>query len=167
MLGRLAAITRLEQWGDFIVRIAACALLMLVGALGAQGAEVYRSTDANGTVRYSDRPLDQNAKQVFVATAPRGRSAPTPAPARSSDAKDTAEKQGDPNRGVQAETTTPAQQADVKAKNCEIAKQRQQSYSEAHRLFKTDENGQRVYLSDSEIDQARVRAEADVHTWCN
>jgi hypothetical protein len=141
-------------------------MLILAGAFGAHGAEVYRSTDANGTVRYSDRPLDQNARQVFVAAAPRTRqAAPAPAPAKS-DAKDDGAKQGDPNRGVQAETTTPAQQAETKTKNCEVAKQRKQSYSEAHRLFKTDENGQRVYLSDSEIDQARARAEADVHTWC-
>ncbi|HEX5049591.1 MAG TPA: DUF4124 domain-containing protein [Gammaproteobacteria bacterium] len=142
---------------------------MLVGALGAHGAEVYRSTDANGTVRYSDRPLDQNAKQVYVAAAPRTRAAPAPAPARpgAGEAQDDAAKQVDPNRGVQAETTTPAQQAEVKAKNCEVAKQRKQSYSEAHRLFKTDANGQRVYLSDSEIDTARARAEADVHTWCD
>ena len=144
-------------------------MLVLVGALGAHGAEVYRSTDANGTVRYSDRPLDENSKPVYVASAPRSsRSAPAPAPAKraGNDAKDDAAKQGDPNRGVQAETATPAQQAEQKAKNCEVAKQRKQSYSEAHRLFKTDEKGERVYLSDSEIDQARARAEADVHTWC-
>src|SRR6185436_19453825 len=143
-------------------------MLILAGAFGAHGAEVYRSTDANGTVRYSDRPVDQNSKQVFVAAAPRSRSAPAPAQPSAGDAKNEAAKPGDPNRGVQAETTSPAQQAEVKTKNCEVAKQRKQSYSEAHRLFKTDDKtGERVYLSDSEIDQARVRAEADVHTWCD
>jgi hypothetical protein len=143
-------------------------MLILAGALGAQAAEVYRSTDSNGTVRYSDRPLDQNAKPVYVAAAPHGsRSAPAPARPAAGEAKDDAAKQGDANRGIQAETVSPAQQADIKAKNCEVAKQRKQSYSEAHRLFKTDEKGERVYLSDSEIDQARARADADVHTWCD
>jgi hypothetical protein len=142
-------------------------MLILVGACGAHGAEVYRSTDANGTVRYSDRPLDGNAKPVFVATSRSGRTATAPAPAAArpanTEAKDDGAKEGDPNRGVRAET---AQDAELKAKNCQIAKQRQQSYTEAHRLYKTDASGQRVYLSDSEIDQARAQAEADVHTWC-
>src|SRR5689334_7049124 len=115
MLGTLAAITRLEQWGVFIVRMTACAMLILVGACGAHGAEVYRSTDANGTVRYSDRPLDGNAKPVFVATSRSGRTATAPAPAAArpanTEAKDDGAKEGDPNRGVRAET---AQDAELK-----------------------------------------------------
>lgn len=152
------------------MRIAACAMLILVGAVAAQGAEVYRSTDANGTVRYSDRPLDVNAKPVFVAalrsrsSSPQGQAAARP---NAQQPKDDAAKQGDQNHGIQAETITPAQEAELKAKNCQVAKQRQASYGEAHRLFKTDANGQRVYLSDSEIDQARAQAVADVHTWCD
>ena len=153
------------------MRIAACAMLTLVGALVAQGAEVYRSTDPNGNVRYSDRPLDEGSKPVFIASLPRAsRSAPAPRTAAQPNeqtSKEEPAKQGDPNRGIQAETTSPAQQAEIKAKNCQVAQQRKQSYTEAHRLFKTDASGQRVYLSDSEIDQARARAEADVHTWCD
>jgi hypothetical protein len=141
----------------------------VAGAVAAQTTEVYRSTDANGIVRYSDRPLDANAKPIYVAAAPHGARQATQGAARpnAGDAKEDAAKQGDPNRGVQAETATPTQQADTKAKNCQVAKQRQASYSEAHRLFKTAPNGERQYLSDSEIDQTRARAEADVHTWCD
>jgi hypothetical protein len=145
-------------------------MLILVGAVAAQGAEVYRSTDPNGNVRYSDRPLNESSKPVFVASLPHAaRSAPAArgaAQPNEETAKEPA-KPGDPNRGIQAETTSPEQQAEIKAKNCQVAQQRKQSYAEAHRLFKTDANGQRVYLSDSEIDQARARAEADVHTWCD
>src|SRR5882672_7697982 len=143
-------------------------MLILVGAVAAQGADVYRSTDANGTVRYSDRPLDENSKPIYVASA-RSRSSASSQTSRpnAEPAKEDGAKPGDPNRGVQAENTTPVQQAETKAKNCQVAKQRQASYSEAHRLFKTAPNGERQYLSDSEIDQARARAEADVHTWCD
>jgi hypothetical protein len=144
-------------------------MLILLGAFAAQGAEVYRSTDPNGNVRYSDRPVDESSKPVFVASLPRpARSAPRPAAQPNEDtAKEETANKGDANRGIQAETTSPAQQAEIKAKNCQVAQQRKQSYAEAHRLFKTDASGQRVYLSDSEIDQARARAEADVHTWCD
>lgn len=144
-------------------------MLILLGAFAAQGAEVYRSTDPNGNVRYSDRPVDESSKPVFVASLPHAaRSAPRAAaqPNEGTSKEETVNK-GDANRGIQAETTSPAQQAEIKAKNCQVAQQRKQSYTEAHRLFKTDASGQRVYLSDSEIDQARARAEADVHTWCD
>ena len=151
------------------MRIAACAMLILLGAFGAQGAEVFVSKDANGNVRYSDRPVDPSSKPVFVAALPHsGRSgSPPPAAQPNEAAKDDAAKPGDPNLGIQGETVSPTQQAEIKTKNCGVAKQRQQTYTEAHRLFKTDASGQRVYLSDSEIDQARARAEADVHTWCD
>jgi hypothetical protein len=144
--------------------MAGCALLALTASV-AYGAEVYRSTDANGVVSYSDRPQGANSQYIYVATPrppsgmlPRGTAAPTPGPG-----------QADP--AVQAPpppvALPPSELEAQRARNCEIARERQQRYSVAHRLFRTLPNGEREYLSDAEIDDARARAAADVENWCD
>jgi uncharacterized protein DUF4124 len=152
------------------VRIAGCALLMLVVA-AAHGADVYRSTDANGTVSYSDRPQSDDAQPIRVAvTRPAAARSAAPAARSSADAAAPAAPAaapGDPNAGIAAEAgPTPTQLAEQRAKNCTVARERQSSYSQAHRLYRALPNGEREYLSDSEIDKARTQAEADIKTWC-
>ncbi len=53
-----------------------------------------------------------------------------------------------------------------RAAACEKAKQRYESYSQAHRLYSPAADGERVYLSDAEIDQARLEAKQAVDEWC-
>ena len=150
------------------MRIAAT--LLILAATAATGADIYVSTDANGVVTYSDRPDSLDAQPVLVATSRGGRAAAprvaaAPRPAAPAGAG-TAANPGDPNAGVQGELD-PKQVADQKAKNCEIARSRQANYTNARRLFKTLENGEREYLSDSDIDKARAQAAADVKAWCD
>jgi len=152
------------------VRIAGCSLsLLILVAATTHGADIYRSTDANGVVSYSDRPQSARDEHVVVAraAAPRAVAAPeTSAPA--ANAEPAAATPGDPNAGIQGETgPTPAELAELRAKNCTVARNRQTSYSQAHRLYRQLPNGEREYLSDSEIDNARAQAEADIKTWCD
>lgn len=139
------------------MRIAACALLALVSG-SSFATEVYRSTDANGTVVYSDRPVDPKAEYVLVATprsaAARKSAAPRPPPAQASAPAQT---------GARAAA---AQSADERAKLCTTARERLQRYTISRRLYRTLENGEREYLTDAEIDDARARAAADVENWC-
>ncbi len=144
------------------MRIAACSLLILAAAT-ASGADIYRSTGADGVVRFSDRP-EGNAEPVHIASA-RVTRTPVPRPAAAAAAA-TAPAE-DPNRGVQADNSpTPAELAELKTKNCTVARERQASYSTAHRLYRELPNGEREYLSDSDIDKARAQSEADIKTWC-
>jgi hypothetical protein len=135
----------------------------------ANGAEVYRSTDANGVPTYSDRP-NANSVPIYVATQQPGRSgntvAPRPAapPANANAAPATQQAAAAREPGAQQ---TPAERAAERAKNCTIARERVEKYAVAHRLYRDAGNGQREYLTDGEIDEARARAAADVSTWCD
>ena len=159
-------INRLDHLESLYVRTVAYALLALV-ATAAFGAEVYRSTDAKGNVIYSDRPENSTSRPVVVLT-PHPSSSPhivTAPPAPAEAAKPGTEQAGAPKR--EKREPTPAEKAEDRAKNCKIARERQQSYSVAHRLYRAGPNGERQYLSDAEIDEARAKAAADVETWCN
>jgi hypothetical protein len=139
----------------------------------AHAAEVYKSTDANGTPTFSDRPdQGQRAERVYVATPRAGRPGnpinPRPAPeTQQPAAAQPGAKAGTPaNAAAAPAQPTAAELAAEKAKNCQIAKERQEKYSISHRLYRDLGNGEREYMSDADIDKARSQAAADVTTWC-
>jgi hypothetical protein len=134
--------------------------ILMVLPLGALADDIYRSVDANGVVVYSDRPsADAEAITVVASVMQTARPA---APAE--------DEASDEDRAVFAEVpreATPEELAAERAQNCEIARQRATAYSQSQRLFRTDADGERIYLTDDEIDEARSTAEADVAAWCD
>jgi len=150
--------------------------LLVLALLGtaAASADVYRSTDAKGTVVYSDRP-SENSEPVIVTTSKPGRPgnpiAPRDTKAASGAPNDAATQASAPGAQAQAGQKqkgdiTPAEKEAERAKNCQTARERKTKYDQSHRLFKLAPNGDREYLSDAEIDTARTQAAADVQTWC-
>ena len=145
-------------------------LLLALLATTAYGGQVYKSTDANGNVVFSDRPSEKS-EPVNVAVPGTGRPGN---PITSPESKAAANAQGG-NGQTQANAAgaqkkekvqTPAEKDAERAKNCASARERKTRYDESHRLYKPGTNGDRVYLNDAEIDQARAQAAADVQTWC-
>jgi hypothetical protein len=146
-------------------------LLALLGTAAAS-ADVYRSIDAKGTVVYSDRPSDLNAEPVVVMAPKAGRPGNPITPKAATDSAQANATNGQSNApGAQAaqkgakKEPTAADQED-RAKNCQAARERKQKYDMSHRLYRAGANGEREYLNDAEIDEARARAAADVQTWC-
>ena len=52
-------------------------------------------------------------------------------------------------------------------KNCDIARETQQRYTLSRRLFRTNAVGEREYLDDAAVAEARAKAAADVKDWCD
>jgi hypothetical protein len=61
---------------------------------------------------------------------------------------------------------TAAEIAAEKERNCVAARERADRYSTSQRLYRTLPNGEREYLSDAELSEARAKADADVVNWC-
>jgi hypothetical protein len=145
----------------------ALAFFLIVFVAGpALSADVYRSIDEKGIVKFSDRPDATDAERVVVVTAPPARPAvSSAAPARSA---------GDPaagpivvDGGETRREATPAERAEERARNCEIATERAERYRTSRRLYRELPNGEREYLDDAQIDAAKAQAEADVTRWCS
>lgn len=157
------------------MRIAAFVLLTVVcgGALAAdQPQQVYRTVDANGSIVYSDRPINDRSERVTITTTRGSSAATTSSSSRASS-----------NTGASSATTataappappplppgspTAAQLLLERQKNCATARERQDRYALAPRLYRTAENGERQYLNEEEIAKERTRAAADVANWCD
>lgn len=146
---------------------ATAGLLFLTAMMSClSAAEVYRAVDADGNVIYSDRPLGDNAETLVIDTA-----TPTEPPAltapEATDPGVVADQSAQPGTSEAAEPDTDVPDlAAQREENCAIARDRNERYSIARRIYRgTEEN--REYLSDEELVEARAQAAADVEEWCN
>ena len=150
-------------------RTACATILLSLLWTGAYAADVYRSTAPDGTVSFSDRPQGADA-QFVIATRGTGHAAPAPAPASSSAepaAATAAPEAAAPPAPLPDDSPTAAQLRQERQKNCEIARERQERYTLSRRLFRTNAAGEREYLDDAAIAEARAKAAADVQDWCS
>ena len=134
--------------------------VLLAYPIGIFAADIYRSVDENGQVVYSDRP-SANAVEVAVSTR-----APRPAPV-AGDGEASGSRDDSPLAAEIPREPTAAEIAADRARNCEYARQMAETYSQSRRLFRTGPDGEREYLSDAELDEARARAESNVAAWCD
>lgn len=133
-----------------ILIAAAC----LVGATTAAHAagEIYRWKDASGNWHYADQP--QPGAELVSGRRPPAPPAP-PAPAAPPTEPASAPLPAVSNEVAQS---VRAEAAAVKADQCKKAEEAYQKAIQARRMFRTDEQGNRTYLNDAELDAARLQA---------
>ena len=142
---------------------------LLLASLGttAYAADIYRSTAPDGTVTYSDRP--EGADSQFVSSvsprAPRAAASGAQAPARPANGTAAGAPQA-PQTPTLPDGPSSAKLREERQKNCEIARETQERYTLSRRLFRTNAVGDREYLDDAAVAEARAKAAADVKDWC-
>jgi hypothetical protein len=129
---------------------------ILLGVASAAQADVYRWTNPDGTVQYSDR---WRPGAVLVKT---DKARPSPSPP----ASDTAGETPAPAAGQRADEVVAAQRdlsvvkQDVAKSKAELCKKATDAYQQAvqsRRLYKDGPNGAREYLSDPDADAYRLQ----------
>jgi hypothetical protein len=134
-----------------------CAALLFCSGL-CSAANVYKWVDAQGKVQYGDRPPDGvNAELVPMLS-----SHATSLPQRTA----VAATPSSPSNDAAKQAVRDDVEA-TRAKQCIEAKERYKKYVESRRLYKTDDSGQRVFLTGQEIDAARLSAKRDVDETCS
>lgn len=136
--------------------------LAILAAGSLHAAEVYRYVDEEGNVAYSDRPVGRNAEAITITT-----NAPVLPPRAAAPAQPSGAATADETVERVRREPTPEERAADRAANCAIARERNERYAISRRLFRELPDGEREYLNDAEIDEARARAAADVQEWCD
>ena len=147
------------------LRIAHGSLLLTLLGTAAFGADIYRSTAADGTVTYSDRPQGADA-QFVLSAAPRPARAPAPAAPTAPGGPEAAPPEASAEPAPLPGGPTAAQLLLERQKNCATARERVERYTVSRRLFRTNAAGEREYLDDAAVAEARAKAAADVQDWC-
>ncbi len=131
-----------------------CASMLASAGTGA----VYRWKDPNGIWHYSDQPrpgaimISGPKKPASAPNAtPTPPPPPVPVPARA-----TAEEE--PQVSPEVANDVRAAAATAKTEQCKKATEVYDKSIQARRLYKTDEQGNRVYLSEAELDKERLKA---------
>jgi hypothetical protein len=134
----------------------------------AQESSVYKWVDAQGVPHYSDQPpMDSSATELPI----RFRRTDRGMIQASAKANAELEAASAIREGQEADADAAAE-ADrqrllaERASNCKMSRERVAKYSNAMRLYRPGPNGERVYLTNEELDAERADANRAVDQWC-
>ena len=137
----------------------AFAMMLAVSSAGmAFAGDIYKWTDEHGNVHYGDRPTSEVSEESLAVSS--GITDRSKVQARY-EAKAVAIEPGQP-----APEELHAQASEPEEK-CATSKARLQKFLTSRRLYKQDENGERVYLDEDETLAARERVQNQVEEYCN
>ena len=127
-------------------------------------AQLYKSVDKDGRVIYTDQPpANADAKVLNIPKSVTD----APAPSKSYVAQDKEnEKKKKEAADKAAKAGDPAKKAQEDQARCAQAKSAYQMYADGGRIYKNNEKGERVFLSDAEIESERARSRRDMDEAC-
>ena len=147
-------------------------IVFLAAALTASGAamadSIYKWTDEDGNVHYEDRPSGAESEERMALTYTRTDSDAVEQRIKTQlDGQDVRREE----RSAAAEEAKKGEAALAEAaqrqKACDSYRGKLESLTQARRLYREDENGERVYLDDDARMEARQRTEDLVQKFCN
>ncbi|MBT8109678.1 MAG: DUF4124 domain-containing protein [Gammaproteobacteria bacterium] len=149
----------------FLIGLAAVVITL---AGGAYAAGIYKWTDADGNIHYEDRPsgsaTETRMALSYSRTDPGSVQAQKQGLADSVAARQEARAKADEDAKSAAEE---AAKAADKQKKCETYRARLQTFIQSRRLYRQDENGERVYLDETETQTARQKVEELIAEHCS
>lgn len=132
----------------------------------AMASEIYKWTDEEGNVHYEDRPTVDDVERVAINSSPTSnssvRASENARRARQSAREDAIAKRDEEERKA-AEV---AQIAAEREQKCQESRNRMENYLQARRLYREDESGEREYLDDTQVMEAREQAQEDIQAYC-
>jgi hypothetical protein len=149
----------------FLIGLAAVAMTV---AGGAFASGIYKWTDADGNVHYEDRPSGAATEERMALSY--SRSNPGSVQRQKQGLADSVAARQEA-RAKADEAAKSAEEEAAKAadnqKKCETYRARLQTFVQSRRLYRQDENGERVYLDETETQKARENVEELISEHCS
>jgi hypothetical protein len=141
--------------------------LALIAVMASAHADVYKYVDAQGHVQYTDKPQTLPAERLNVQS----RKTDVVAVQERTEAErkrleDLAKTRQESAKRASDEREAAELNAKDKAERCAKARERFDSYTTSQRLYEVLPNGERRYLTDSELDAARASAKVSMDELC-
>ncbi len=140
-------------------------VILLAGT--AMAGDIYKYVDKDGNVHYGDRPSGEATEQRMALASRSTDSASVDARIEQRLERDAQREEARQERAAEKEEAAAVrEEAEKRAARCEESRARLQSYDAALRLYKQDENGERVYLDDAQRAAAEKRARDAISEYC-
>jgi hypothetical protein len=136
-------------------RVIFCAVLLTWSTLAS--AVVYKWVDAQGKTQYGDRPPDGVHAEVVEGLGHDSHPAAAPPPGAPAPS---AVVPTDVKKAVQNDVSA------AREKQCAEAQDRYKKLIEGRHIYKTGDNGERVYLTSQEIDEERLNSKKEIEDVC-
>jgi hypothetical protein len=144
----------------------AAALAILIVNHSSVADDMYKTVDPQGHIIFSDHPLSSASQRISVqVTAPNPEEAARISKQQAMLNADAAQQAQQAQRDADEQTKKAAHDATQK-RRCESARNRFAVFAAGGRIFKSDEQGNRVYYSDQEIEEQRLAAKAIMDSTC-
>lgn len=144
------------------------AVVAMTVAGGAAANEIYKWTDEDGNVYYEDRPTGAATEErldiTYRATDSRAVQSRVQKRVDADTARHEAESVAAAEKKEAADNAAAEQARQAK---CDRSRARLESYLQSRRLYRTDENGERVYLDEAQRQEARQKAEEQISEFCS
>ena len=149
----------------------ALSLLAVFCLVSPLQAEIYKWTDEQGRVHFSDKPpgKDTPQYQLRMPESPGSTSPPgtlSEAERRSKQRKLMESLEADRLEKEQAEAKQKHQQA-IRARNCQYARAELRASKDANLIYDYDSKGNKVYLNEAQKQKYLESKYAAVRKWCN
>ena len=141
--------------------------LTLLGS--AYASEIYKWTDKDGNVHYGDRPSDDVGQAQPITIASR-RTDPEAVSASIESRRERDAARAEARTAAQEAEQAAAEEraaAEEQARLCDQYRARLEKYVTSRRLYKVDDAGERVYLDDAQMQQARADLQQRIVDSCS
>ena len=159
--------TELTRFNNQAFRIHGGRLLFL-GALALMGhahAELYKWTDGQGKVHYSDQPPTVSAQTIKVPQA--GQAETTTQATQSLNDQDQAyQKRREEAEKARVKSEKEAEQARIQRENCAKARNNLNTLQNTPRVYTNNAAGQRTYMDDAARTNALANTQKAVSDFC-
>ena len=143
------------------------AVLALTMGSAAMASEIYKWTDENGNVHYGDRPSGSATEQRMALSYHRTDTGALQKRVESlADSVAAREERRAAADEEEKAAEAAAAEAAANAKKCDSYRAQLETLIQSRRLYRQDENGERVYLDEKDIQESRARIEEFISENC-
>ncbi|WP_455233839.1 DUF4124 domain-containing protein [Thiogranum longum] len=140
-------------------------VVLLMAGLSAAHGDLYRWVDEKGQVHFSDQPQGQQSSKLKPLPAPA--SAQTDQGSRMEKTRKLLNAYEIERQQEREQKAKQKEQEQQRRKNCNQARDDLRQYTDFGNIYRLDDEGNRVYLSEQEKRTLIQRSRAAVAKWCD
>lgn len=141
--------------------------LALAATHGAAAGEIYMWTDADGNTQYGDRPVEGSVRMTAIESSGTDNNQVNAGTQARLDRQEAAEEEKVARLAQEASEAELRAEAEKRAGQCDTYRGRLEKLITSRRLYREDDNGERVYLAEDEMTAARAKVQSQVEEYCS